>query len=84
MGPICRGLMLRDRSGRSLYVGGAEAQNGAQASPVLLTLSLDAVSDGLPHIFPAGQQQIHEVHIGPRDSSRERKSETGTCSKGAL
>lgn len=76
--------MLRDSSGRSLYVGGAEAQNGAQASPVLLTLSLDAVSDGLPHIFPTGEQQIHEVHIGPRDSSRERKTKSGACSKGAL
>lgn len=75
--------MLRDRSGRSLYVGGAETQNGAQASPVLFTLSLDAVSDSLLHILSAGQQQIHEVHIGPRDSSRGRKTEIGTCCNGA-
>lgn len=76
--------MLRNCGGRSLYVGGAETQDGAQASPVLLTLSLDTAGDGLLHIFPTGQQQIHEVHIGPRDLSRGRKTNVGACPNGAL
>lgn len=73
MRPVCQGLILRGCCGRSLYIGGAETQDGTEASPALLALSLDAAGDRLLHIFPAGQQQVHKVHIGPRDESRDRK-----------
>lgn len=74
LSPVCQGLMLWGCRGRSLYVGGAETQDGAEASPALFTLSLDAAGDCLLHVFPAVQQQVYKVHIGPRDESRSRKS----------
>lgn len=73
LGPVCEGLVLRGCGGRSLYVRGAETQDGAETSPTLFTLSLDGAGDRLLHIVPTGQQQVHKVHIGPRDKSRGRK-----------
>lgn len=70
LSPVCQGLMLRGCGGRSLYAGGAETQDGAEASPALFTLSLDAAGERLLHVFSAGQQQVHKVHIGPREESR--------------
>lgn len=55
MGPVCQGLMLRGFGGRSLYVGGAETQDGTETSPALFTLNLDAAGDRLLHVVPTGQ-----------------------------
>ena len=59
LGPVALELVLGWRRGGSLDGRGAETQDGAQASPALLTLSLDAVGDGLLHLLPTGQQQVH-------------------------
>ena len=59
LGPVALGLALGRRRGGSLDGRGAETQDGAEASPALLTLSLDAVGDGLLHLLPTGQQQVH-------------------------
>lgn len=67
LGSVHLGLALGGRRGRPLDGRGAEAQDGAQASPVLLTLNLHAVGDGLLHLLPTGQQQVHEVHVGSKD-----------------
>lgn len=67
LGSVALGRVLRRRRGGPLDGRGAEAQDGAQASPVLLALSLDAVGNGLLHLLPTGQQQVHQVHVGSRD-----------------
>lgn len=56
LGSVHLELALRGHRGRPLDGRGAETQDGAQASPVLLTLSLNAVGDGLLHLLPTGQQ----------------------------
>lgn len=67
LGPVALELALGRRRGRPLDGRRAETQDGAQTSPVLLTLSLDAVRDGLLHLLPTGQQQVHQVHVGSGD-----------------
>lgn len=63
LGSVCLELALRGHRGGPLDGRGTEAQDGAQASPVLLALGLDAVGDGLLHLFSARQQQVHQVHV---------------------
>lgn len=43
----------------SVHGRGAEAQDGAEAPPVLFTLGLDAPGYCLLHLLAAGQQDVH-------------------------
>lgn len=67
LGSVRLRLALGGHRGGPLDGGGAEGQDGTQAPPVLLTLSLHAVGDGLLHLLPTGQQQVHQVHVGSGD-----------------
>lgn len=67
LGSVPLELALRRHRGGPLDGRGAEAQDGAQAAPALLALSLDAVGDGLLHLLAAGQQQVRQVHVRSRN-----------------
>lgn len=52
-------LLLGSWDGVSVHGRGAEAQDGAEASPVLFTLGLDAPGYCLLHLLAAGEQDVH-------------------------
>lgn len=53
------GLLLGTQDGVAVHSRGAEAQNGAETSPVLFALGLDASCYCLFHLLATGEQDIH-------------------------
>lgn len=52
-------LPVGSQDGVPVHGRGAEAQDGAEASPVLFTLGLDAPRYCLFHLLAAGEQDVH-------------------------
>lgn len=55
-GPGCCTLL-------SLLAERTEAQAVAQSAPVLLTLDTHTPGDGLLHLLPTAQQDVHQLHV---------------------